>query len=817
MYLHTASGARKSSGSYYTPEFAVEHLLDHALEPALDDHLNRLEAMHTVDPRTAAEHFFDFHVADIAMGSGHFLVAAIDRIERKLSGYLAKRPLAGVRDELERLRTIALETLGKDYGGEPIEDTQLLRRQIARRCIHGVDLNPVAVELARLSIWIHTFVPGLPLSFLDANLVVGNSLVGIATLDEVRELSVEGGVQHGLFDNMAEELLADARPHLERLAKTSEATVAEVKHAREAYEAARESIRSTEEYFTILAASRIDDEVRDGRLSARRSARGEVFEARLRKKAHDTIVGLHALHFPVAFPQVFLGRRSGFDVIIGNPPWQEATIEELAFWARYDPGLRGLSRREHAPRIRALRRRRAELINLLEREQAQAERLRQVLTTGPYPGMSTGDPDLYKAFCWRFWSLVSPFGGRIGVVLPREVFSAKGSTAFRDAVFAGASELSLTMLLNNKQWVFPNVHPQTTVALAVLSRQADGAKYASTVRLEGPYTSFDDFQQRAMVAERPQFSGSDPRRWNDTSSLPLLPALGSPEVFLKLRAAPRLDVDDKTSWRARPYRELDATNDAELMDLQSATKPRGFWPIYKGESFDLWSPDTGTYYGWANPRVVLASLQSKRERAARSDASPFAEFPVEWVRDSRTLPCHKARIAFRDVSRATDTRTVRVALVPPDVVITNTAPFLLWPRGNETDQAYLLGVLSSIPLDWYARRFVEKHLNYFVFNPLPVPRPPNDSRVRTRIAVLAARLATPDDRFEEWAGHFGLEPKELAPDEKEDHIHELDAAVAHLYGLEERDVTHIFETFHEGWDYEERLRATLKHFRRLAK
>ncbi|MGQ0642225.1 MAG: Eco57I restriction-modification methylase domain-containing protein, partial [Gemmatimonadaceae bacterium] len=145
VYLHTASGARKSSGSYYTPEFAVEHLLEHALEPALDDHLNRLDAIYTVDARKAADSFFDFHVADIAMGSGHFLVAAIDRIERKLSGYLAKRPLGGVRDELERLRKVAADALGADYAGEPIEDTQLLRRQIARRCIFGVDLNPVAV------------------------------------------------------------------------------------------------------------------------------------------------------------------------------------------------------------------------------------------------------------------------------------------------------------------------------------------------------------------------------------------------------------------------------------------------------------------------------------------------------------------------------------------------------------------------------------------------------------------------------------------------------------------------------------------------
>lgn len=92
-YLHNRSGARKSSGSYYTKHFAVEHLLDGALEPALADHFSRLSQLDDTD---AAESFFDFRVADIAMGSGHFLIAAIDRIEKGMANYLVERDLPGV-------------------------------------------------------------------------------------------------------------------------------------------------------------------------------------------------------------------------------------------------------------------------------------------------------------------------------------------------------------------------------------------------------------------------------------------------------------------------------------------------------------------------------------------------------------------------------------------------------------------------------------------------------------------------------------------------------------------------------------------------
>lgn len=823
VYLHNASGARKASGAYYTKDFAVEHLLEHALDPALDDHLARVAAHY--DDREKSERFFDFHVADIAMGSGHFLVAAIDHIERKLSGFLAKFPLAGVRNELERLRTSAKEALGDDYRGDVIEDTQLLRRQIARRCMFGVDLNPLSVELARLSIWIHTFVPGLPLSFLDQNLVVGNSLVGVATFDEARDLL---GSADDLFALSADELLAGAREPLERLAKLADATVAEIKEARKLYLKAREAIQPTQDLLTILAASRIDTPqpgdsakerearlsgaVASGQVTTRRGRQGDVFFERLVRRAETTLAGLRPLHFPIAFPQVFLGERRGFDVILGNPPWEEATVEDDAFWARHSPGMRSLPQREQEAAKAKFRRTRPDLAALLERELTEVAVRRKLLVTGPFPGMGTGDPDLYKAFCWRFWALVNAVDGRVGVVLPRSAFAAKGSTEFRRALFAEAGAIKLTQLLNNAGWVFANVHPQYTVALTTISRaRADGGN----LLLDGPYASLDRFRS-GRVAEPAVFYGKQVATWNDSLSLPLLPTEQSVGVFLKLRRSPRLDLDDGVSWRARPHRELDATNDKDWMDVESESCPRGYWPVFKGESFDLWTPDTGSYYAWADPKPLLKHLQDKRERSARKADSPFGGFPPASIADSSTLPCLHPRIVFRDISRSTDTRTMRVALLPPKCFLTNKGPYLLIPRGTIDDQAFLLGVLSSIPLDWYARRFVETSLNFFILNPFPIPRLQSSDPMRRRVIEIAARLATRDDRFGEWASHFKLEPKVLAEDEKGDLIAELDAAVSLLYGLAKKDVVHIFETFHEGWEHEERLRAVLAHVRRLS-
>jgi hypothetical protein len=147
------------------------------------------------------------------------------------------------------------------------------------------------------------------------------------------------------------------------------------------------------------------------------------------------------------------------------------------------------------------------------------------------------------------------------------------------------------------------------------------------------------------------------------------------------------------------------------------------------------------------------------------------------------------------------------------VFIVNQAPYLLWPRGDERDQTFLLGVICSIPLDWYARRFVETHVNFHTLNAFPIPRPRRDNPLWDRIVQLAGRLACPDERFAEWAEAVGVETGPIPEPEREQMIFELDAVVAHLYGLNKAQLTHIFETFHKGWDYQGRLEGVLRYFR----
>ncbi len=194
------------------------------------------------------------------MGSGHFLVAAVDKIEALMRTFLTEHEVPGVTEELLRLAAVAKEALGTDdVAKSEVDEVGLLRRQIARRCVYGLDINPMAVELARLALWIHTFVPGLPMSNLDHGLVHANSLTGIGTVDEALDALVPGRVKGmaTFFDRVIIDNLASAKTLLVDVANASEANKAEVEEGSRLLAQAREAADTARQIFDAAVAVRI--------------------------------------------------------------------------------------------------------------------------------------------------------------------------------------------------------------------------------------------------------------------------------------------------------------------------------------------------------------------------------------------------------------------------------------------------------------------------------------------------------------------------------------------------------------------------------
>lgn len=802
VYFHNASGARKATGSYFTKKFAVEHLLDTALEPALDDHLaSVLNHLDSGDDAAASEAFFDFRIADLAMGSGHFLVAAIDRIENRLSAFLAEHPIANVTAELDRLAQSARAALGPNSVDIEIEPSALLRRQIARRCIYGLDLNLMAVELARLGIWIHTWVPGLPMSALDHGLRHGNSLTGIGTIDEVLSAlePTRNPGQRSLFAEQIEGALNTAKDRLLRVARTVEATKAEVHQASRAHAKAMQEAADAKSLMDAAIAVRLGliplpagpDE------AMRAAARGDV-----QAKIHE----LGAAHMPYLFPEVFMRDRAGFDVLIGNPPWEKVKVEEHQFWAVRSPGLRGLSRVDQETEMARLRAARPDMVAELDAEVDRVQAIKAALATGDYPGIKQGDTDLYKAFCWRNWNLLRD-GGRVGFVLPRSAFTSSSASLWRLRVIEQGEFEDVALLMNTGTWVFDDVHQQYAFGLTTVRK----GKGATDVNVAGPFASLREFE--VGRGSKTSFTVDEFTSFTSGAAFPFLPAVGSAAVFKKLHAGgARLD-DTKEPLGLRPLRELHATDDKDLF-LSAPAEGGDRMPVFTGVSLDLWNGDTGIYYAEASKAAVTQRLYDKRLRQVGNSRSAFHGFPAQWVEDRTTLGCMSPRVAFRDVTNQENSRTTLVALVPGGVTLVHQAPYLLLhPDADRLNEAYVLGVLSSIPLDWYSRRVVERHLTMDLLNSFPVPRPAEDSPLRHRVIKIAGLLAAVDDRYADWAAGIGV-PVGSVTDEgaRNNLIAELDAVVSLLYGLDRQDVQHIYQTFHKGWAYQDRLDVVLTHY-----
>jgi hypothetical protein len=805
-YFHTKSGDRKATGSYFTRPFAVEHLLQRALDPAVDAHLEKVAALvGQGDQVGAARLFFDFRVVDLAMGSGHFLVAAIGHIEARFGAFLEGQPIPGVERELIDLRDAALAALVGVGVDAAIDRSALLSRQIARRCIYGLDVNDIAVELARLAIWVRTFVPGLPMSSLDHQLICANSLTGIGTIDEaLGALDPQSRGHEMSFTGIAiESALDEAKRVLEDAAALKESTSEE---ARAAQSAARQALAIAEPARLLFDAAVA---VRLGLMPppADFDALG-IGKTAANAHVQEGLRDLVSAHFPLRFPEVFQRDPPGFDVSVGNPPWEKVKVEADKWWGARLPGLFVLPVGARDVAIDDAKVSRPDLAAQYAGEIARTDRLRDALSRGPYPGLGKGDIDLYHAFAWRNWQVVRD-GGRVGLVMPRSLVSEAGSVLWRERVFDDGEFSDVTLLLNTARWAFDM---EARYSIALLSLGKLGGRGA-TVGLAGPFASQAEFD-KGVREEVTAFPAADFRTWGSGAAFPILSNKEDGGVYLQMKHHPRLDAD-LGDWRARAYAEFHATADKPLFNLDSV--PPGWWPLYKGESFDLWEPDRGVYYGGVDPDVIVPILTDKRRRAAKLARSPFSEFPPAIIEEDASLPILSPRIAMRLVTRSTDTRTMRVALVPPRVALTHGAPYLLFPRGNETDVAYVLGILCSRPLDWMARRTVEVNLTYPVLGGLSVPRVPRDHPWRRRVVEVTGRLAAVDDRYSSWARAVGVEVgSATSTAAASDLTAELDALAALLYGLDIDALHHVFATFHRGWDFSGRLAQVRGHYERWA-
>ncbi len=333
VYLTTDKGERKATGSYYTPDTIVKYIVEQTVRPVLDNARAPGGSETRQELDALAQAILSLNVLDPSMGSGHFLVEATDFIARGMVE-LGLHPPA-------------------DAAGE--SDLAYWRRRVAQSCIYGVDVNPLAVELAKLSLWLTTVAKGKPLSFLDHHLRCGNSLIGSRVADllleggagrpaatkpkrknqqRVEQRAIAAGQLSMLDDSAFAGSMRTATGFMNQIELLRSDTLAEVQEAEQLYRQVIEEVtaraRQLADVWTarLFGLPELDETVWNG--LARFVLHGG-FEmpqyGRILTQARDLAAQYRFFHWELDFPEVFFDRNgqflpgAGFDAVIGNPPY----------------------------------------------------------------------------------------------------------------------------------------------------------------------------------------------------------------------------------------------------------------------------------------------------------------------------------------------------------------------------------------------------------------------------------------------------------------------------------------------------------------
>ena len=698
--LVRSGDVRKSTGTFYTPRAVTSYLVRRALDPLVVSQ--------------SSEAILKLRVLDPAMGSGAFLVAACRYLAAAVERALIREGQWNPHDV-----TAA--------------DRVSLRRQIASHCLFGVDLNPMAVQLARLSLWLATLSANKPLSFLDHHLVTGNSLVGARPEDVQRQPS--RGVRQGtrqvalpLFDADFLTMTLAASVAVRQALTLEPDDSAEIVRAKEqrlaAVSAPSSPLGRWSRALDLWCAGwfweqgappdrqtfgELLNHLFDGTRQLSTRAATPMLE-----HADDVSQRLRFLHWPLAFPEVFadangspIGGR-GFDAVIGNPPWD---------MIRGDSGDAGdrRGRRNDAQRLTNF-----------------------VRESGIYRIETRAHANRYQLFVERALQLVRP-GGRIGLVLPAGIASDAGAAPLRRWLFERAEVDEITGL-DNRNAIFP-IHRSVRFVLLTCTT----GRPTASIRCRFGVTQADALERADESLGGVTLTRGFLSRLSGGDDLGIPELTGAADLRLMERISatfPRLG--DTDGWNVTFGRELNASDDRHRFEPYRAADTAR--PIVEGKHIE--------------PFRVSVGRAQYQLKAGDPDRIP-----------------RRARLVYRDVASATNRLTLIAAIVPARAVTTHTL-FCLKSALPLDSQHVLCALLNSYVANYILRFRVNTHVTVSLVSRLPVPHIGTDDRAFHRMATLVGELLGGEQSAEEM--------EEYA---------ELQALVARLYGLSRADFEHVLSTF----------------------
>lgn len=823
--------ARKVSGSYYTPDSLVQCLLDSALDPVLE----RAEA------EGGADAILKLNIIDPACGSGHFLLGAARRMAARVA----------------QLRN------------PDAPDYNAAMRDVVRGCIHGVDRNPMAIELAKVALWIESVEPGKPLGFLDANIQCGDSLLGIFDLQALEE---------GIPDDAYKALTGDDKATANGLKKLNrserdagllrraiapdklverfdhfnampESSLSEIAAKAKAFEA----IKSDPDWWplriacdTYIAAfllpkpattSSFDKVMVPTTRQVREALDRRPPQGPLAAAIDRVAYAARAFHWPLAFPEVMIG-KGGFDVVLGNPPWERIKLQEQEFFASRDADIaiapnaaaRGklikalpaavlqdgspdVARRELYVAFEAAKRT-AEAFSLFfsspKAEDPTKIEWSKVSKARRYPWTGRGDVNTYALFAEHFLNLTNAKGGA-GVIVPTGI-ATDATTAPFFGHLVSSQRIAGLIDFENRERIFEDVYFRVKFCLLTMAPRSGAADFAffltNPVQLEQA--------DRRFTLTATQIARMNP----NTKTAPVFRARKDAELTAGIYdRVPVLMEENKgsisNSWDMSFMRMFDMSNDSGQFRSTAQLIEEGWqrsgtdWvnestrmvPLYEAKMLHQYNHRYADY-AMAKEKVGVDYREIPHADPATLADPTYEITPRYWIAKDRVVEGladkdwkHDWVIGWRDITNATNQRTL-VACIAPSVGY-NDKFLLSMPNCDAGRVAGYYGNLCSLTLDFVARQKLGgTSMKYFIFRQLPILPPSAYSESDLDFIVpRVLELSYTSHSMAPFARDLGYEGPPFAWDEdrRASLRAELDAWYALAYGLTRDELRYVLD------------------------
>ncbi|EGD0009595.1 class I SAM-dependent DNA methyltransferase, partial [Campylobacter jejuni] len=778
IYLKNTSNSRKASASFYTPQSIANFLI----QSALKDKLNN-------------ENILKFKILDNACGSGHFLVGVLNAITHiVLSDFDHFTNLKELYEEEKENILNHIKDFVQDY---EVDESDILKRLLLKRIIYGVDLNPFSIELTKLSLWIDSFIFGTPLSFIEHHIKCGNALIN-SNLSDFKDLIKQNS--SNLFTNSITqefEILQEVFEKLDNLKDTNEE---QIKQSKQIYQnEITPKLNKLNLYLNYINTLHFVNKEELQILKAlsqddiQNLSQNEQAKAIISKYQKEFNFFNYELEFPeIIENQVF----KGFDIIIGNPPWDKSEFSDNDFFPQYKSDYRSLiasKKKEIQDNLLA----KDYIKQNYEKQKAHIDAINVYYKNTFMSNSLTKDINLFRLFVEKNLSLLKQ-DGNLAYVLPSALMFEDGSLTLRKEILENKT-LEYFYSFENRQAIFADVDSRYKFALMLIKNTQ--ANHTHKIKTMFYKTDMNSLKNKDEILT---LSLKDIKKLSPTHLA--LMELKDKQALKILRKC--YNAFQNLSFDYIDFRqELNMTSDKDLFIEEFR---EGLLPLYEGKMIHQFNANFSQATYFLEKAKLDERLKSKE--LSRAKKATGKELNPKLIKYDREF----FRLGYRAVASDTNERTLIASLLPKNCGFGHSmfanAPKQYIVKDDEICMdimpyekiLFVLALFNSLVVDFIIRNMVQINVSKSYLERIPLPQPSDEeiqnNEIYKTLAKNALLLQLYNDQnrhFDELKQEFNIKNEEIPKTKKAYDILRAknDLLVKELYGLSDDEFSYMISTF----------------------